>query len=60
MAASYGEHRVLDELGERAPAERTCVGLWAFESPGAPRPLQRAHGPTPLLHARVAYGGWYA
>ena len=23
------------------------VGLRAFESPGAPRPLQRAHGPTP-------------
>ena len=30
------------------------VGLQAFESPSAPRPLQRTHGPTPLLHPRAA------
>eukprot|EP00966_Prymnesium_polylepis_P035906 833184-Prymnesium_polylepis.3 len=27
------------------------VALRQCESPGAPPPLQRAHGPTPLLHA---------
>ena len=50
--------------GERGPgrarragtSRMNLVGLQAFESPGAPRPLQRAHGPTPLLHARAAYG----
>ena len=45
--------------GERAPAEARAnlVGFRAIEDPGAPRPLLRAHGPSPLLHARVAYGG---
>ena len=37
------------ELGERAPAERTWSASGRLnEDPGAPRPLLRAHGPTPL------------
>ena len=46
--------------GERGPGRArragtgraNLVGLRAIEDPGAPRPLLRAHGPTPLLHAR--------
>ena len=47
--------------GERRPG-RACrartgrpnlFGLRASESPGAPRPLLRAHEPTPLLHTHV-------
>ena len=56
--------------GKRGPGRARRAGTgqmnpWyrppaTFESPGAPRPLQRTHGPTPLLHPSVAYGGWCA
>ena len=45
--------------GERGPGRArragtgraSLVGLRAIEDPGAPRPLLRAHGPTPLLRS---------
>eukprot|EP00966_Prymnesium_polylepis_P240411 5559546-Prymnesium_polylepis.1 len=59
MAASDGE-RGPGRARRAGTGQMNLVGLRTFESPGAPRPLQRTHGPTPLLHPRVAYDGWCA